>query len=178
MDIPDIAIVVQWKATCKLTELWQRWGRAARAPGESGVAILFAEKDLFDDAREEKRNRQEAKKRRREETSSDLPPSKRTARDITSPDATDPGDQKTGANVSGPSPTPSDNRKLLRNAMLPSSFTASAEDGRVAKRGRRELDLAMDCLINADFRGVMCRRKVIEIYFEGEGAGEFPIAEA
>lgn len=114
------------------------------------MAILFAEKDLFDDVREEKRSRQEAKKRPREETSSDLPPSKRTAHNITSPNATDPGDQKTGADASGPSP--SDNRRSLRNAMLPSSFAAGAEDGRVVKRGQRELDLAMDCLINADFK--------------------------
>jgi hypothetical protein len=35
----------------------------------------------------------------------------------------------------------------------------------------------MDYLINADSRGVACRRKVIEIYFESERTSEFPILE-
>ncbi|KAF8976569.1 P-loop containing nucleoside triphosphate hydrolase protein, partial [Cyathus striatus] len=29
MDLPDIGLVVQWRATCSLTTLWQRIGRAA-----------------------------------------------------------------------------------------------------------------------------------------------------
>ncbi|KAI6096607.1 hypothetical protein EV401DRAFT_1880128, partial [Pisolithus croceorrhizus] len=55
MDVPDIAIVVQWRATCGLSTLWQCWGHTARAHGESGTAILFAEKDLFDNVKEERR---------------------------------------------------------------------------------------------------------------------------
>ncbi|KAI6013022.1 hypothetical protein EDC04DRAFT_2579634, partial [Pisolithus marmoratus] len=54
-DVPDIAIIVQWRATYGLSTLWQHWGHAGRALGESGTAILFAEKDLFDDVKEEKR---------------------------------------------------------------------------------------------------------------------------
>ncbi|KAG2035621.1 hypothetical protein BDR03DRAFT_867739 [Suillus americanus] len=30
MDIPDITLVIQWRATCKLSTLWQIWGRATR----------------------------------------------------------------------------------------------------------------------------------------------------
>ncbi|KAF8546025.1 hypothetical protein OG21DRAFT_1395219, partial [Imleria badia] len=48
MDMPDIAIVIQWRVTCQLIQLWQRWGRTARAREQTGTAILFAEKDLFD----------------------------------------------------------------------------------------------------------------------------------
>ena len=44
MDLPDIKIVVQWKATCDLCTLWQRLGRVARGPGEVGTAILLVEK--------------------------------------------------------------------------------------------------------------------------------------
>ena len=57
MDILDIAVVVQWRVTCQLIELWQRWGHAARACKQMGTAILFAEKDLFDDVWEERKIR-------------------------------------------------------------------------------------------------------------------------
>ncbi|KAG1880052.1 P-loop containing nucleoside triphosphate hydrolase protein, partial [Suillus subluteus] len=64
MDVPDILLVIQWRATCKLATLWQRWGRAVRDRGLQGTAILFAEKEYFDDVQEEKRQRQETKKRK------------------------------------------------------------------------------------------------------------------
>ena len=44
MDLPDIKTVVQWKATCDLCTLWQRFGRAARGPDQEATAILFVEK--------------------------------------------------------------------------------------------------------------------------------------
>ncbi|KAI6115258.1 hypothetical protein EV401DRAFT_1865422, partial [Pisolithus croceorrhizus] len=49
MDVPDILLVIQWRATCKLAALWQRFGRAVRDRQLTGTAILFAEKDHFDD---------------------------------------------------------------------------------------------------------------------------------
>lgn len=51
MDVPDILLVIQWRATCKLAALWQRFGRAARDKQLTGTAILFAEKEHFDDER-------------------------------------------------------------------------------------------------------------------------------
>jgi superfamily II DNA helicase RecQ len=50
MNIPDISIVVQWDipVTNNLGDLWQRFGRAARGPGEKGIAILFAPYWAFD----------------------------------------------------------------------------------------------------------------------------------
>ncbi|EKM74280.1 hypothetical protein AGABI1DRAFT_24096, partial [Agaricus bisporus var. burnettii JB137-S8] len=44
MDIGDVEIVVQYKATCDFCTLWQRFGRAARAAGLQGVGILLVEK--------------------------------------------------------------------------------------------------------------------------------------
>ena len=44
MDLPDIEIVVQWKATCDLCTLWQHFGHVARGQGKEGVAILLVEK--------------------------------------------------------------------------------------------------------------------------------------
>jgi superfamily II DNA/RNA helicase len=47
LDLPDIEIVVQYKATCTLCALWQRFGRAARGVGNKGTAILLVEKKYF-----------------------------------------------------------------------------------------------------------------------------------
>ncbi|XP_006457381.1 hypothetical protein AGABI2DRAFT_50460, partial [Agaricus bisporus var. bisporus H97] len=44
MDVDDIKIVVQYKATTDFCTLWQRFGRAARAPGHRADAILLVEK--------------------------------------------------------------------------------------------------------------------------------------
>ncbi|KAG1846518.1 hypothetical protein C8R48DRAFT_565906, partial [Suillus tomentosus] len=48
MDVPDILLVIQWRATCKLSTLWQQWEHAARDRQLQGTAILFAEKEHFD----------------------------------------------------------------------------------------------------------------------------------
>jgi superfamily II DNA helicase RecQ len=50
MNILDIPIVVQWDipVTGDLGDLWQRFGRAARGPGQKGIAILFAPYWAFD----------------------------------------------------------------------------------------------------------------------------------
>ncbi|KAI0084797.1 P-loop containing nucleoside triphosphate hydrolase protein [Irpex rosettiformis] len=52
MDVPDISCVYQWRVTCNLNTLWQRFGRAARGPGTEAVAVLFAEAKYFDDEKE------------------------------------------------------------------------------------------------------------------------------
>lgn len=44
MDIGDVEIVVQYKATCELCTLWQRFGRAARSSDIAGTGILLVEK--------------------------------------------------------------------------------------------------------------------------------------
>ncbi|KIK21473.1 hypothetical protein PISMIDRAFT_82930, partial [Pisolithus microcarpus 441] len=49
MDVPDILMVIQWRATCNLATLWQRFGRAARDRRLTGTVILFAEKEYFND---------------------------------------------------------------------------------------------------------------------------------
>ncbi|KAI6111317.1 hypothetical protein F5141DRAFT_1003810, partial [Pisolithus sp. B1] len=51
MDVPDILLVIQWRVTCKLAALQQCFGRAVWDRQLTGTAILFAEKDHFDDER-------------------------------------------------------------------------------------------------------------------------------
>ncbi|KAG1896394.1 uncharacterized protein F5891DRAFT_893653, partial [Suillus fuscotomentosus] len=54
MDVPDIMLIIQWRAMCKLTTLWQRFGCAVRDRSLQGTALLFAEKEYFDDERQAK----------------------------------------------------------------------------------------------------------------------------
>ncbi|KAJ7625926.1 hypothetical protein FB45DRAFT_1005199 [Roridomyces roridus] len=47
-DIPDIALVVQWKLPQNLSSWVQRAGRAARGPGKEGLAVMIVEKSAFE----------------------------------------------------------------------------------------------------------------------------------
>ncbi|KAG1726521.1 uncharacterized protein EDB91DRAFT_1229044 [Suillus paluster] len=49
MDVPDIMLIIQWQASCKLSTLWQRFGRAVWDQSLLGTALLFTEKEHFDD---------------------------------------------------------------------------------------------------------------------------------
>ncbi|EPQ54869.1 P-loop containing nucleoside triphosphate hydrolase protein [Gloeophyllum trabeum ATCC 11539] len=62
LDLPDITLIVQWRATCDINTLWQRFGRAARSDGIVGTAVLFVEKGQFDEERERLRLVAEARK--------------------------------------------------------------------------------------------------------------------
>ncbi|KAI5980764.1 P-loop containing nucleoside triphosphate hydrolase protein [Pisolithus albus] len=83
MDVADIQLIIQWRATCRLETLWQRFGRAVRNRELTGMAVLFAEKDYFDEnralraARKEKRD--SARKRKEEQTLLSDRPCKRAA---------------------------------------------------------------------------------------------------
>jgi hypothetical protein len=60
MDLPNIKLVIQWKATCSLCTLWQRFGRAARGVSQLGTAILLVEKKDTDEERQAKLNKNAA----------------------------------------------------------------------------------------------------------------------
>lgn len=81
----NIRIVVQWRLTCDLNTLWQRFGRAARDPSLDAVAILFVEGKYFDD---EKDKRTRAQKRKAEQ---ELERQRKKARTGT---ASEPSDQR------------------------------------------------------------------------------------
>lgn len=59
--MPDIGYVFQWRVTCGLNTMWQRFGRAARGPGTEAVAVLFAESKYFDDSKEKAAKAAEAR---------------------------------------------------------------------------------------------------------------------
>jgi superfamily II DNA/RNA helicase len=47
-NIPDIDMVVQWKLTPTVSSFVQRAGRAARASGRTGLAVLLVEKSVYE----------------------------------------------------------------------------------------------------------------------------------
>ncbi|TFK37835.1 P-loop containing nucleoside triphosphate hydrolase protein, partial [Crucibulum laeve] len=63
MDISGIQIVVQWKATCDLCTLWQRFGRAARRDGQTATVILLVEKKDVEEERLKAAERAASKKK-------------------------------------------------------------------------------------------------------------------
>jgi len=70
-DIPDIAIVVQWKLTTTVSSFVQRAGRSARGIGRQGLAVLLVEPSAFQvdlgagekSAKEKKQSSKKAKKK-------------------------------------------------------------------------------------------------------------------
>ncbi|TFY58991.1 hypothetical protein EVJ58_g6058, partial [Rhodofomes roseus] len=79
LDLTGIQLVVQWKAPVSMNMLWQRFGRAARGPGEFAIAILIVEKQYFDDETEkcelakEKRKIRAKRKRNKAQKAMDAP---------------------------------------------------------------------------------------------------------
>ena len=52
--------MVQYKATCDLCTLWQRFGRAARGANEEAMAILLVEKRDTEEERSAKATKRKA----------------------------------------------------------------------------------------------------------------------
>ena len=175
--------------------LWQRFGRAARNKALTGTAILFAEKEYFDEERaaKESRRRQREETRKRKAAKSfmaSLPQAKRIRRTetgVSSSNSDRPSLQKSENMEEGgsdgeesedeESTLPPTGHHLsgladLRNAMA-EAVHGTREFNRPQKRRKRELEPAMDYLINAENRtDIECRRKVFDVCFENHAAGE------
>ncbi|KAK7682120.1 hypothetical protein QCA50_014706 [Cerrena zonata] len=88
LDLSDIELVAQWKATCSLCSLWQRFGRAARNLERIGQVVFFVEKKYLDEEREKSAIRADKKKQaaaKRKATQQIGPSSKRLASNSNTP---------------------------------------------------------------------------------------------
>ena len=47
MNIPNVEVVVQWKATCTMLTLWQMFGCAGCNPALKATTVFLVEKDHF-----------------------------------------------------------------------------------------------------------------------------------
>ncbi|KAG2148115.1 P-loop containing nucleoside triphosphate hydrolase protein [Suillus clintonianus] len=181
MDIPDIMLVIQWRATCKLSTLWQRWGRAARDRLLQGTAVLFAEKEYFDDVHQERRQRQETRKRKADDKSS-APAAmiqsrnkrQHVAKQVIAPteevedENVQVEDERMDGNERGNNAGEGDRDSELRDML---TSTAEGKTRWNARKKRKELDPPMDCLINAHLRDtIQCRRRVFCVHFDETSA--------
>ncbi|KAI0674174.1 P-loop containing nucleoside triphosphate hydrolase protein [Trametes maxima] len=187
VDIEDVELVVQWKVTCDLDSLWQRFGRAARGPGREAVAVLLAEPKYFDEeraaaekraeARAEKRKEGELKKataaeqrkRKRaegetDETTGDSRPAVRPRVGADSPVTSDSVEPRT-SNVS----------KYEQLQIMYKTSRRETEDTAPKKRKATTESAALspelDSLVNAATRPFKCYRVPITAYYENDRAG-------
>ncbi|KAH0831011.1 hypothetical protein J3R83DRAFT_13496 [Lanmaoa asiatica] len=147
MDVPDISLVIQWRTSCNISALWQRFGRAARNRQLTGTALLFAEREHFDDERAAKAAKKalKAETHKRKASDADLPNSMRPAKRVA---ASNPVSRDDNADAV--------------------SLTAIVDE----LGNNSSLDHGINILINAKNRpGLGCRRIVFDVCFDNRMAG-------
>ena len=191
MDVADIMLIIQWWATCKLTTLWQCFGRAVRNKELTGTALLFAEKDYFDDEQASKaaRKAQREKTQKRKAKDAQLPTALHPMKCITSSSnehvkSADLGLTSTPSALrgDGDSSDSSSGESDDKDELLGTAIHATASDGidaagreglleamkhRVRGNGKewkhrkRELDPGIEYLINANSRAGLMCRRKV-----------------
>ncbi|KAF8057359.1 P-loop containing nucleoside triphosphate hydrolase protein [Lyophyllum atratum] len=193
MDLPDIEIVIQWKATCDLCTLWQRFGQAGRGRDREGVGILLVEKKHLDEERVAKAGRAAKRtkkgagtKHKAKDAGNNL--AKRPAladRSINrvaavdqGTDSDDGGDAEEPDDADGSTEAPDvgeegwiavmEERRIRYGQREPKSMLAAASKGKGKARADIEIGSPMDDFINASGLGCKCRRIVTEVYFAND----------
>ncbi|KAF7969654.1 hypothetical protein HWV62_26757 [Athelia sp. TMB] len=162
MDLPNIDIVAQWRATCDMSDLWQCFGRVARAIGREGTGILFFERAHLDKTRENKRVA--AGKRKAVGEGPSGCPAKRAA--------TSPTRQETEMAMEVDNDPEAYARQIEHEAAYNrrAAKQVKSRKAKNVKESRSMLDLhgPLDDFINAGTREeVACRHKPVKLYFDG-----------
>ncbi|KAF7964920.1 hypothetical protein HWV62_1645 [Athelia sp. TMB] len=179
MDLPDVKIVVQWRTTCDMSDLWQRFGRVARAIGTEGTGILFYEKTHLDETRDRKKAAGEKRKATGAGDGDRL--LKRVAGG-----ARGSVTQTSSNNAMGSAGTDKENHANVDNVHVQSSGRETERQASYNKRSQFQkqavartkikhdsglkLDLygPLDDFINAGTREeVRCRHQPVKLYFDG-----------
>ncbi|KAI0632073.1 P-loop containing nucleoside triphosphate hydrolase protein [Trametes polyzona] len=198
MDVSNIEVVMQWKMTCDLNTLCQRFGRAARGFGTQALAILFVEAKFFDDekaaaaVRSQKRHeadaqkaaRKEATKRKRAETNTSTVGAplgdtvlgqKRTRLEAGASLAPDPSSSTPSAQSSAASLSEYESLRVLYAQAHRERDGAEPNANCKGSKQKKDKELAvlveMDSIINAGLRPTMCYRKPITAYYENDRIG-------
>jgi superfamily II DNA/RNA helicase len=181
MDVPNIELVIQWRATCHLATLWQHFGRAVRNKELMGTALLLAEKEHFEEEQEARAIRKTQCDNARKQKATDS-----LAAQNNKCHAVIPSESPANSNHPSTSAPQADNEdsvigsvnsglQELKDAMVNTyqELNKAGVNSQAAKRKKKELDLGIDYLINANqWMGLMCRRKVFNVCFDNEAAGE------
>ncbi|KAI0689288.1 P-loop containing nucleoside triphosphate hydrolase protein [Cytidiella melzeri] len=178
VDIPDIGFVGQWRATCDMDTLWQRFGRVGCGPGTEGVAVLFAEGKHFDDMKEKAALAAEAKKKAQEARASEAEKRKRGLNAA--------GSRKRARTDNSPALPPSTDNNEERNSLAVIDSLSVHEELRVQYRqsladqkqkqsktkkiagNTAQLPPGIDNIINAATRPFNCHRVPIAAYYQND----------
>ncbi|KAG1867739.1 hypothetical protein F4604DRAFT_1584971 [Suillus subluteus] len=184
IDISDICIVIQWRATwCSLATIWQRFGRAVRNISLEGTAILFAEKEYFDVYKTEKEKRR-VEQAKRKVTSSKKQRIVTTGKNgpvaaVNIPtgeersDGSDGSDDEIEISSTHVQQTHAgdtmDTWQLRAKMEVPRETNISQPRQKTSQQ--TGLEPAMDYFINSDMcPGIGCCRKVLNVFFRNEEA--------
>ena len=143
MDLSDIDLVAQYKNTCDPCMLWQRFGRAARDKDVQATAILFVESKDLDPVD---------------------PPEGRKRKTPGKDDATEPMSKR--ARKEKPVA-----RVLDMDAVGADEFWKARKEvyhEPIVDGKKAELSQVLDDVINAEARGIRCRRKPFMVYFDDD----------
>ncbi|KAH9919666.1 P-loop containing nucleoside triphosphate hydrolase protein [Amylocystis lapponica] len=151
LDLPNIQLIIQWKAPSNMNTLWQRFGCAARADGVHGVAILIVEKTYFDNKKEKKDKKPKRQNKKRKSMTMQDTPNKRPTL----------SEQRTSED--------DEECRRIYNERAGSTTIGSKLHGKEA----RTLQPAMLDLINAGSRGFQCRRKPIMLVYSNDKRREW-----
>jgi len=143
MDLSDIDFVVQYKNTCDPCMLWQRFGRAARDKDVQATALLFVESKDLDPV-----DPPEGRKRKTPEKDDTMEPKSKWAR------KEKPAPRVLDADAAGEDVFWKARKEVYHEPL---------GDGKKA-----EINQVLDDIINAEGRGIRCRRKPFKVYFDDD----------
>ncbi|KAI0337895.1 P-loop containing nucleoside triphosphate hydrolase protein, partial [Trametopsis cervina] len=183
IDIPDVSLVIQFRATCTLIELWQRFGRWGRSRETEATGIFLVEPKHFDEEREKAAKRKElgqaVKKRKRDAArlgkgkERENPPAKHG--DNHSDSGSEDGDSE--SDVDGPGEVPAGGSGTAAEVLIEDEESRRMRyaerpeaESKKPKKQERKLEAAMDDLINAERRKLKCRKTPLALTFNFDQA--------
>jgi len=144
--LADIELVIQWKVTCDPCILWQRFGRAARNKQLQATALLFVESKDCDQVEEKK-----VRKRKAVEGEGD-----------------EPRPQSKKAKKEKPKPMVVGAGENAEERFWKARVTAYHKPIDDKRPERGDTNPVLDDVINAGVRGIGCRRRPFQVYFEND----------
>lgn len=204
MDLASIKIVGQWRIRLvKVSTYWQRVGRGARDRNLTAVGIIFVESKYLDRVQKEKEEKQAAaavaaqnrKRKKPPDGNAPRPAKRRPVADVeasANSSAVVPGQQAT---------TPADRDITMTNegdesvGSTPMLVDEDAQCFKLTEERRTsyhkkppkpkgklfkapvedEIDFVMSEVVNAEYRGLTCRRVPIKLMFNSDKAGVYYI---
>jgi superfamily II DNA or RNA helicase len=171
MDLPDIELVVQWRASCNLMTLWQRLGRGARDRTYTATGVFLVEKEHFAEEREKKLKRQRVRKAKKQNTPLQSITNKRvrtesstSQRVVANLEAIDSSSEESEKDELAVTQEPSIASASTTILELRHRYSTTVTAPR--KKKSDPLEPAMDDMINARFRKLRCRKLPVQAYLE------------